>query len=97
MATPAQSGVPKLLLIDSNVFFAKRLADALKKEGFDVMHATQSAYALTIARMGPPARDPLRHQHARDGRLRAATDPACRHQDRAHSRSSPWAKAATRR
>ena len=34
MATPAQSGVPKLLLIDSNVFFAKRLADALKKDEF---------------------------------------------------------------
>src|SRR3954451_4961750 len=48
MATPAQSGVPKLLLIDSNVFFAKRLADALKKEGFDVTHVTESAYALTM-------------------------------------------------
>jgi len=54
MATPAQSGVPKLLLIDSNVFFAKRLADALKKEGFDVTHATQSAYALTMIEWNPP-------------------------------------------
>jgi len=54
MATPAQPGVPKLLLIDSNVFFAKRLADALKREGFDVMHATQSAYALTMIEWNPP-------------------------------------------
>src|SRR5437870_7265061 len=54
MATAAQSGLPKLLLIDSNVFFAKRLADALKKEGFDVMHATQSAYALTMIEWNPP-------------------------------------------
>jgi CheY-like chemotaxis protein len=54
MATPAQSGVPKLMLIDSNVFFAKRLADALKKEGFDVTHATQSAYALTMIEWNPP-------------------------------------------
>ena len=54
MATPAQSGVPKLLLIDSNVFFAKRLAESLKKEGFEVMHATQSAYALTMIEWNPP-------------------------------------------
>jgi hypothetical protein len=26
----------KILLIDSNVYFAKRLGDALKKEGFEV-------------------------------------------------------------
>src|SRR3954471_8076066 len=39
--------VPKLLLIDSNVFFAKRLTDALKVEGFDVVHNTQSSFAMT--------------------------------------------------
>jgi len=38
---------PKLLLIDSNVFFAKRLTDALKVEGFEVVHNTQSSFALT--------------------------------------------------
>jgi CheY-like chemotaxis protein len=36
-----------LLLIDSNVFFAKRLGEALKNEGFEVAHNTQSAFALT--------------------------------------------------
>jgi DNA-binding response OmpR family regulator len=38
---------PKLLLIDSNVFFAKRLGEALKLEGFEVVQHTQSAFALT--------------------------------------------------
>jgi CheY-like chemotaxis protein len=48
MSSPAFAAkAPKLLLIDSNVFFAKRLSDALKSEGFDVIHNTQSSYALT--------------------------------------------------
>jgi CheY-like chemotaxis protein len=42
------------LLIDSNVFFARRLSDALKQEGFDVVHSTQSAYALTMVEWNPP-------------------------------------------
>jgi len=46
--------LPKLLVIDSNVFFVKRLTDALKVEGFEVMHATQSAYALTMLEYTPP-------------------------------------------
>jgi DNA-binding response OmpR family regulator len=44
----------KVLLIDSNVFFAKRLTDALKKEGFDVESATQSAFALTMLEWNTP-------------------------------------------
>jgi DNA-binding response OmpR family regulator len=44
----------KLLLIDSNVFFARRLSDALKQEGFEVVHSTQSAYALTMVEWNPP-------------------------------------------
>ena len=44
--------VPKLLLIDGNVFFAKRLGDALKSEGFEVVHSTQSSYALTMLEIG---------------------------------------------
>jgi DNA-binding response OmpR family regulator len=46
---------PKILLIDSNVFFAKRLEAALRKEGFDVVHATQSAYALTMLEWNTPS------------------------------------------
>jgi CheY-like chemotaxis protein len=39
--------VPKILLIDSNVYFSKRLGDALKKEGFQVLASTQPEFALT--------------------------------------------------
>jgi DNA-binding response OmpR family regulator len=46
--------LPRLLLIDSNVFFAKRLGDALKIEGFDVIHNTQSAFALTSLEWDTP-------------------------------------------
>ncbi|HUS20309.1 MAG TPA: DUF4388 domain-containing protein [Terriglobales bacterium] len=54
MSSPAPA-MPKLLLIDSNVFFAKRLSDALKLEGFDVTHNTQSAFALTSLEWDTPA------------------------------------------
>ena len=46
---------PKILLIDSNVFFAKRLSDALKQEGMEVVHSTQAAYALTMLEWDTPA------------------------------------------
>lgn len=46
---------PKILLIDSNVFFAKRLTEAMKQEGMDVTHSTQSAYALTMLEWDMPA------------------------------------------
>ncbi len=39
--------IPKILLIDSNVYFSKRLSDALKKEGFQVLASTQPEFALT--------------------------------------------------
>jgi CheY-like chemotaxis protein len=47
--------MPKVLLIDSNIFFAKRLSDALKQEGMEVVHSTQSAYALTMLEWNTPA------------------------------------------
>jgi CheY-like chemotaxis protein len=48
-------GTAKLLLIDSNVFFAKRLSDALKQEGMEVTHSTQAAYALTMLEWDTPS------------------------------------------
>jgi CheY-like chemotaxis protein len=42
-------------LIDSNVFFAKRLGEALKQEGMEVTHSSQSAYALTMLEWDTPA------------------------------------------
>jgi len=45
----------KILLIDSNVLFAKRLADALRREGFEVTTSTQAAFALTTLEYNPPS------------------------------------------
>jgi len=45
----------KILLIDSNVLFAKRLGDALKREGFDVTTTTQPTFALTALEYNAPA------------------------------------------
>jgi CheY-like chemotaxis protein len=45
----------KILLIDSNVLFAKRLRDALKREGFEVTTTTQAAFALTALEYDAPA------------------------------------------
>lgn len=53
MTVPA--GQPKILLIDSNVYFSKRLGDALKTEGFEVLTSSQAAYALTMLEWNRPA------------------------------------------
>ena len=45
----------KILLIDSNVYFAKKLSDALKREGFEVISSTQAAFALTTLEYDAPA------------------------------------------
>jgi CheY-like chemotaxis protein len=45
----------RILLIDSNVLFAKRLGDALKREGFEVATSTQAAFALTAIEYDAPA------------------------------------------
>jgi CheY-like chemotaxis protein len=44
----------KILLIDSNVYFAKRLGDALKREGFEVTPSTQATFALTALEYDTP-------------------------------------------
>jgi DNA-binding response OmpR family regulator len=48
------SALPKILLIDSNVYFTKRLSDALAKEGFEVVPCTQGAFALTTLEYDMP-------------------------------------------
>jgi CheY-like chemotaxis protein len=47
--------VLKILLIDSNVYFSKRLGDALKKEGFQVLASTQPEFALTTLEYDTPS------------------------------------------
>lgn len=44
----------KILLIDSNVYFAKRISDALKREGFEVVAANQASFALTTLEYDMP-------------------------------------------
>lgn len=51
----APANLPKILLIDSNVYFAKRLGDALKQVGFDVVHCAQASYAMTTLEYDAPA------------------------------------------
>jgi CheY-like chemotaxis protein len=44
----------KVLLIDSNVYFSRRLGDALKREGFEVTCSAQASFALTTLEYDPP-------------------------------------------
>jgi DNA-binding response OmpR family regulator len=45
----------KILLIDSNVLFAKRLGESLKREGFEVTSSTQASFALTTLEYDTPS------------------------------------------
>jgi CheY-like chemotaxis protein len=45
---------PRVLLIDSNVYFVKRMTEALVKEGFQVFHHPVASYALTMIEWTPP-------------------------------------------
>jgi len=51
----APTSLPRIWLIDSNVYFSKRLSDALTQQGFDVVPSMQAAYALTMLERNPPA------------------------------------------
>jgi CheY-like chemotaxis protein len=52
MTGPAS--LPRILLIDSNVYFSKRLGDALQQQGFEVLPSAQAAYALTMLEWSAP-------------------------------------------
>ena len=49
------TNLPRILLIDSNVYFAKRVGEALQQVGFEVVPCTQAAYALTMLEWNAPA------------------------------------------
>jgi len=53
--TTATATPVRVMLIDSNVLFSRRLTDALRREGLEVVHASQSAYALTMLEWNTPA------------------------------------------
>lgn len=44
----------RALLIDSNVLFVRRVTDALKAAGFEVLHHPEAAYALTMLEWNAP-------------------------------------------
>ncbi|HWR13222.1 MAG TPA: DUF4388 domain-containing protein [Terriglobales bacterium] len=50
----AAAAIGKLLVIDSNVLFAKRLSTALRDQGFDVVHAMDAPFALTMLEWDTP-------------------------------------------
>lgn len=52
MSAPAN--LPRILMIDTNVYFSKRLSDALKQQGFEVVPCSQAAYALTMLEWNAP-------------------------------------------
>jgi CheY-like chemotaxis protein len=54
MSSPA-SAPAKILLIDPNLFFARRVMEAIKHEGFEAVHCSQSAYALTMLEYDTPS------------------------------------------
>jgi CheY-like chemotaxis protein len=55
MTATTAPAAPRILLIDSNVYFAKRLGDALIQLGFEVVPSTKAAYALTMIEWNTPA------------------------------------------
>ena len=54
MSSDTEALNQRILVIDSNVFFARRLTEALKAHGFDVIHTTQPTYALTMLEWNAP-------------------------------------------
>ena len=51
----ALASAPRILLIDSNVYFSKRVSDALRQLGFEVVQCTQVSYALTMLEWNAPS------------------------------------------
>lgn len=44
----------KILLVDPNLFFVKRLTEELRQQGFEVIHCSEPAYALTMVEWNMP-------------------------------------------
>jgi CheY-like chemotaxis protein len=44
----------RILLVDTNRFFVKRLTEELRREGFEVVHCCEPAYALTAVEWNTP-------------------------------------------
>jgi len=44
----------KIFVVDTNLFFVKRLTEALRQQGFEVVQCSESAYALTMIEWNMP-------------------------------------------
>jgi CheY-like chemotaxis protein len=44
----------KVFIVDTNLFFVKRLSEALRQKGFEVVHCSEAAYALTMIEWNMP-------------------------------------------
>jgi DNA-binding response OmpR family regulator len=44
----------KIFVVDTNLFFVKRLTEALKQKGFEAVHCSDPAYALTMIEWNMP-------------------------------------------
>jgi len=51
----ALPSLPRIVVIDSNVYYSKKLGGALKQQGFEVVLCMQAAYALTMLEWNAPA------------------------------------------
>jgi CheY-like chemotaxis protein len=49
------TALPRIIVIDSNVYYSKKLGDALKQQGFEVVACMQAPYALTMLEWNAPA------------------------------------------
>jgi DNA-binding response OmpR family regulator len=47
-------GYGKIFVVDTNLFFVKRLTEALKQKGFEAVHCSEAAYALTMIEWNMP-------------------------------------------
>jgi CheY-like chemotaxis protein len=45
----------KIFVVDNNLFFVKRLSDALRQQGFEAIQCSEPAYALTMIEWNMPA------------------------------------------
>jgi len=66
----------RILVMTSNVFFARRLTEALKAHGFDVTQQHAAGLRAHYAGVERAHGDPLRDQSARDERLRSSKNSA---------------------
>jgi DNA-binding response OmpR family regulator len=55
MSAALEGATTKVLIIDSNVFFAHRLSEALNRVGIEAIHSTRPDYALTMLEWDAPS------------------------------------------